>query len=251
MSLPCCRPQCCIEEPSRPVVCSTESALFSIGSGLGNLTHVTFEEKSLLYTSIVVTVKKTASIGLNFFALQVNFDNDTWAHGGLQDLEDNTTATRKRMVNWGGLVNRGGGSTDYAGVSDVDDLEKLQVVTHSGVYPWKNDVKYQYIVKRGANITLPPGSYRLFPDKPLVNIDHERRMWEWFFTVKPVCEPGEEFTALIYNTSGAIVWWTVWNEAGYGSTSNDQLTDWRSPLFRTVSGGVNGPLLQPKTWNRF
>jgi hypothetical protein len=104
--------------------------LFGIGRGEKDAhTHVVFETpKDVVFASVHVVVDRTASAGLNFFALQVNFKNGTWAHGGLQDVDrtDGKAGPRVRQVNWGGLVDRGGGTADYDQRNDRADLEKIQ-----------------------------------------------------------------------------------------------------------------------------
>ena len=227
--------------------------LFSIGEGDAR-THVAFETpQGLIAASVHVVVGRTASVGLNFFALQVDFDNGTWAHGGLQDVNGPGAigAPRTRQVNWGGLVDRGGGNEDYDQADARIDLDRIQnprAGRHVGPYPWKNDAEYELLVERGRRVTLPPGDYRLSPDEEAVRIDHPRKMWEWRFTVRPISEAGEPFVSVLYDASGAIDTLSVWNEAGYGSSDKDQLTRWSQPLYRTSAGGE---ARAPASWQRF
>jgi len=74
-------------------------------------THLSFQgipkDAAIVSVSTHLIVDKAATEGLNFFAVQVNFPNKTWAHGGPQ------VNSGAEKANWGGLVNRGGGSKDY------------------------------------------------------------------------------------------------------------------------------------------
>src|SRR5205085_5402940 len=104
--------------------------------------------------SVQVVVDRAATSGLNFFALQVDFDNGTWAHGGLQDVDgpDGPESPRVRQVNWGGLVDRGGGNADYDQADARADLEEIQnppAGQHVGPYAWRDSVEYEYRIERG------------------------------------------------------------------------------------------------------
>jgi hypothetical protein len=229
--------------------------LFGIGRGEKDAhTHVAFETpKGLVSASVHVVVDRTASAGLNFFALQVDFNNGTWAHGGVQDVDraGGTAGQRLRQVNWGGLVDRGGGYADYDLMDDRADLEKIQnpaVGQQLGPYPWKNGVEYEYLVERGALVTLPPGTYRLSWDRQPVHLGHARRMWEWRLTIRPVSEPGAPFVAVLYDGADALDSVSVWNESGYGSTDQAQHTSWRQPLCRALGGSR---AQAPRAWKRF
>lgn len=234
-----------------PVVAVRPPALFGIGGGeRDRQTHIAFETpKNLISASVHVVIDRTAGAGLNFFALQVDFENATWAHGGVQDV-DGPDGTRTHQINWGGLVDRGGGTADYEEENDLVDLDKIQnppVGRHVGPYAWKTGVEYEYVVERGGRITLPPGDYRLIPGKPLVHVDHPRQMWEWRFTVKPVSEPGAPFVAVLYDAAPTFTAFYVWNESGYGSTDAAQHTSWWAPRYTAV-GGTPQPA---GTWSRF
>jgi len=227
---------------------------FAIGGGERDpLTHVSFETpKGLAWASVRVVVDRAAKVGLNFFALEVDFDNGTWAHGGLQDVDGPDGAgTRVRQVNWGGLVDRGGGNADYDEMNPRADLEKIQnppTGQHVGPYAWKNGVEYELLVERGRRVTLPPGTYSLSPGDQPVRLDHARQMWEWRFTVRPVLGSAEPFVAVLHNAAGTFDTFTVWNEAGYGSAAQAQHTSWSEPLYRTLDGsGARAPA----SWERF
>jgi hypothetical protein len=133
----------------------SSAPLFGIGRGERDArTHVAFDTpKGIVWASVHVVVDRTATTGLNFFALQVDFRNGTWAHGGLQDVDhlDGKGGPRMRQVNWGGLVDRGGGNADYDLMNDRADLEKIQnpaIGQQLGAYPSKNGVEYEYRVER-------------------------------------------------------------------------------------------------------
>ncbi len=224
----------------------------AIGGGERDpLTHVGFEAPpALTSVSVRVVVDRTAAVGLNFFALQVDFTNGTWAHGGVQDV-DGPDGTRTRQVNWGGLVDRGGGTADYDEQDDRADLDKIQnapPAQHVGPYAWRTGVEYEYRIERGAQVTLPPGDYRLIPDRPIVRLAHARTLWAWRFTITPVTEPGEPFVSTLYDSADAIAGVSVWNEAGYGSTADAQHTRWSVPLYGTGGATATEPVT---AWDRF
>jgi hypothetical protein len=226
--------------------------LFGIGGGeQERQTHISFETpRTMVSASVRVVVDRVSPAGLNFFALQVDFNNGTWAHGGLQDV-DGAPGARKRQVNWGGLVDRGGGNDDYDQMHDVADLDKIQnpaVGQHIGPYPWRIGVEYEYRIERGARVRFQPGRYRLISDHPLVQVDHARTMWEWRFTVRPVSEAGASFVAVLYDSADSFNSFYVWNESGYGSTDQSQHTSWWAPLY--VKTGAR-TWSAPAAWNRF
>lgn len=195
-----------------------------------------------------VVVDRVAPTGLNFFALQVDFTNGTWAHGGLQDV-DGDAGQRVRQVNWGGLVDRGGGNDDYDKEDDRADLDKIQnppAGQHVGPYAWQTAVEYEIVIERGARVTLPPGDYALIPDHAPVRVDHARTLWQWQLTVRPTAG-GPAFTAVLHDGAEAFASFTVWNEAGYGSTSAQQHTRWWQPRYATAPGA---PLQAPTSWAR-
>jgi hypothetical protein len=183
----------------------------------------------------------------------VDFDNGTWAHGGLQDVDgpSGPNGSRVRQVNWGGLVDRGGGNADYDEADPRNDLEKIQnpaAGQHLGPYPWKNGVEYEFLVERGRRVTLPPGEYSLTPGEERVRLHHARRLWEWRFTVRPVSAAGEPFVAVLYDAAETIDTFSVWNESGYGSSPAEQQTRWSHPGFR--ARGQDGEQT-PASWQRF
>lgn len=242
-------------DPREPAGSATPSApvaaglTFGIGGGEADAhTHVAFDApKGLTSARVHVVVDRVAPVGLNFFALQVDFDNGTWAHGGLQDV-DGPDGTRTRQVNWGGLVDRGGGTDDYTKQDDLADLEKIQNAPdgeHVGPYSWQLGTEYDFVIERLAAVTLPPGDYRLIPGRPLVHVDHARTLWQWRFTTRPTAG-GTAFVAVLLDAAATIDGFMVWNESGYGSTAAAQHATWRDPTYATEHGEV-----AVTEWHRF
>jgi len=192
-------------------------------------THLKFEgiakDEKIVRVSAHLIVDKAAPKGLNFFAIQVNFPNKTWAHGGPQDN------TGEEMANWGGLVNRGGGSKDYTEVNWQEDLKAIECgVAKPNTVPWKWERNREYVltIERGNLVHLPAGTNAHF-HVPVP----ERTMWEWNLTIKPV-EPGVgTFTSQLYDAAGSFKSFYLWNESGYGSKSSEQHTRWSLPVYRT------------------
>ncbi len=183
----------------------------------------------------------------------LDFDNGTWAHGGLQDVNgpNGPDGPRVRQVNWGGLVDRGGGDADYDEADTRMDLEKIQnprAGQHVGPYAWKDGVEYELRIERGRRVTLPPGEYSLTPGEEQVRLDHSRRLWEWRFTVRPVAATGEPFVAVLYDAADGVDTISVWNESGYGSSSAEQQTRWSHPRFREHGQDREQT---PASWQRF
>jgi len=224
-----------------------------IGIGGGEAakeTHVGFDAAPrMIRARVEVTIDKVAPTGLNFFAIQVDFDNGTWAHGGLQDV-DGPDHGRVRQVNWGGLVDRGGGNDDYDQMNDTADLEKIQNPPegqHLGPYAWENGTTYQLTIERGDAVTLPAGKYHLMPDHPAIRIRHARHLWAWHFTARPV-GGGAPFEATLYDGADAFTGFMVWNEAGYGSTATQQHAVWSEASYTALGADDDAT---PTSWSRF
>lgn len=224
---------------------STNLVWMGIGDGETNdLTHIAFsgipKDSRIVRVSTHLIVEKAAPVGLNFFAVQVNFPNKTWAHGGPQ------VNSGAEKANWGGLVNRGGGSKDYKEVNWKDDLMLIEYgIEKPNTVPFKWDRNCEYIVtiERGKLVHLPAG----------LNKNHnvevpERTMWEWKLTIQPIAPGRETFTSLLYNSADHFSSFYVWNEAGYGSTSKEQRAQWSLPAYRT-EGSSEDKL--PAGWSRF
>jgi len=206
----------------------------SIGIGAGEEppTHLSFsnmpKDAKIVWVSTHLIVDKASPNGLNFFAIQVNFPNKTWAHGGPQLVKKGKENVQQ--VNWGGLVNRGGGSKDYK----ETDLKSDLLLIESGVgkpntvpWPWKQNSEYVLTVERGKQVQLPAG------ESHNVQVD-ARTMWEWKFTFELVAKDAKfpTYTALIYDAADSIGSFYLWNEAGYGSTKDDQHAWWAPPTYR-------------------
>jgi hypothetical protein len=207
-------------------------------------THLRFEgipgDAKIVSVSTHLIVEQAATNGLNFFAVQVNFPNQTWAHGGPQ------VNSGAEKANWGGLVNRSGGAKDYQEVNWQKDLLLIECgVEKPNTVPWKWERNCEYIltVERGKQVQLPAGTNAQF--KVVVPA---RTMWEWKFTIQPVSSGHETFTALLYDSADHLRSFYVWNEAGYGSTSQQQHAKWSLPTYRT-EGSLEDKV--PTGWKRF
>ena len=218
-------PACAESKPS-------QTPQIGIGAGEGKPTHLSFDIKKnakIVKVSTHLTVDKASPNGLNFFAIQVNFPNKTWAHGGPQINKKGNKLVP--FVNWGGLVNRGGGSKDYKEADPKNDLFLIECgIGKPNTVPWKWKLNCEYIltVERGKQVHLPAG------ESHKVQMA-ERTMWEWNFTMTPVKKEGPQpaFTALLYNSADSIRSFYLWNEAGYGSTGKEQHARWSLPTYLT------------------
>ena len=202
---------------------------FGIGTGENtDKTHAAFGGVPTRLTSVRTWVKvnQVPDKGLNFFALQVNFNNGTWAHGGLQYNKGTDW-----VANWGGLVNRGGGSKDYTDADPANDLAKIQNTNPTTrLYAWQLGTTYELIIWRGDKITLPAGEYE-FMDKK-VYLPKPRTMWQWHFVAKPA-HGGKAFESVMYNSADSFKDFYVWNECGYGSCNLPQHATWYLPQYAT------------------
>jgi hypothetical protein len=222
----------------------------SIGIGAGEEppTHLSFsnmpKDAKIVQVSTHLIVDKASLKGLNFFAIQVNFPNKTWAHGGPQLVKKGNQNVQQ--VNWGGLVDRGGGSKDYQEADLKNDLSLIE----SGVgkpntvpWRWKQDTEYVLTVERGKQVQLPAGESH--------NVHVEARtMWEWKFTFEPAVKDANlpTYTALIYDSADSIRSFYLWNEAGYGSTKDDQHALWSPPTYRLENSTTDKVA---REWKRF
>ena len=219
-----------------------------IGIGGGETSpksHLAFDGipkgSKIVKVSSRLVVEKVAATGLNFFAIQVNFPNKTWAHGGPQYVTGN-----KEQANWGGLVNRGGGSKDYKEVDWTKDLALIECgigKPNTVPWAWKRGAAYLMTVERGAQVKLPAGYNKEHKvDAP------ERTMWEWKFTILPEDKSETPFTSLIYDSADHVGSFYLWNEAGYGSTNEQQHATWSLPTYRVEGAAVDAV---PAGWKRF
>jgi hypothetical protein len=240
----------CVSSDPKPAAVAENKPVLVTNIGIGGgetdaKTHLAFEGipkgAKIVQVSTRLIVDKVAPKGLNFFAIQVNYPNKTWAHGGPQFVSGGV-----EQANWGGLVNRGGGSKDYTEVDWTKDLQLIECgVGKPNTVPckWNRNTEYVMTVERGARVTLPAG----------MNKEHkvmapERTMWEWKFTMSPTDKSHEPFTSLIYDSADHIGSFYLWNESGYGSTNDQQHARWSVPTYR-VEGGSE--VLVPSGFKRF
>ena len=233
----------CISIPT--VASSTPVPNIGIGSGESDShTHLRFEgipeDSKIVKVRTHLIVDQAAPIGLNFFAVQVNFPNQSWAHGGPQ------VNSGEEKANWGGLVNRGGGSKDYKEMNWKEDLLVIECgIEKPNTVPWKWNLNTEYTltVERGKQIHLPAGTNHHF--KVIVPA---RTMWEWKFTIMPVNREDETFSSLLYDSADHINSFYLWNEAGYGSTGGQQHSKWSIPTYWTENSAEEKA---PSGWKRF
>lgn len=207
-------------------------------------THLRFEgipqDAKIVSVSSHFIVDQVGTNGLNFFAIQVNFPNKTWAHGGPQ------LNSGVEMANWGGLVNRGGGATDYKELNWKNDLPLIECgIEKPNTVPWKWNRHCEYLIniERGKQVHIPAGTNDHF--KVMVP---EHTMWEWKLIIKPLDSRHEPFTSLLYDSADHISSFYLWNESGYGSTSNQQHARWSLPTFRTEDSATDKA---SAGWKRF
>ena len=224
-----------------------QTALIGIGAGEGKPSHLSFEIKKNAKVVKVCThliVDKASPNGLNFFALQVNFPNKTWAHGGPQINKHGNKLIQ--YANWGGLVNRGGGSKDYTEADPAKDMVLIECgigKPNTVPWTWKTNCEYLLTVERGKQVQLPAG------ESHKVHVA-ERTMWEWKFSIVPLVKDKSQphFTSLLYDSADSIKFFYLWNEAGYGSKGEEQHARWSPPTYWTEGNPQEEAI---KKWNRF
>ncbi|GLQ93090.1 hypothetical protein GCM10007901_20410 [Dyella acidisoli] len=223
------------------------SPTFVIGPEAGDPhSHAAFPHlpHDIIKVSSRVRVTSAADHGLNFFAIQVNFPNKTWAHGGPQRVGG------KYQMNWGGLVSRGGGSTDYREENPTADLQLLQNAENSersAPYAWEIGKDYILTIERGNVVTLPPGPYVFIGSGPVVSVSNARTMWEWKFTLRPVDGRGPVQVSTLYDTADRISSFYIWNECG--TCGKAQSATWTMPIYNTLS--ASNKELQAQVLKRF
>ncbi|MFS2222643.1 hypothetical protein [Pantoea sp. B65] len=211
---------------------------FGIGDSDSEKSHVAFnypeEELRIQKFSINLTVDNLSDeareSGLNFFALQVDFPNGTWAHGGPQS----------HQVNWGGLAYHGNMTSDnYTKPEPEKDILLIQNAENAiRNQPFEVQVNKQYTLSvfRGHQKHFPPGIYSVSEDSEKVTVDHERVLWQWYFTIEPVDNKGPYVQSYLYNSAEYILYGVVWNECGYGSCGKGQHTLWSEPAYTNLAG---------------
>lgn len=222
---------------------------FVIGPQAGDPhSHAAFPKtpNDIIKVSSQVRVTTAVGEGLNFFAIQVNFPNKTWAHGGPQLVNG------RYQMNWGGLVSRGGGATDYREEDPAADLRLMQNAAdseRSPAYPWVTGKEYVLTIERGKQITFPPGAYVFIGSGPQVSVPYARTLWEWKFTLKPASGGGPVQVSTLYDAADRIASFYLWNECGYGSCGKGQSAIWSMPVYTRL--GTPGVEMQAQTLSRF
>jgi len=222
---------------------------FVIGPEAGDIhSHAAFPATPNDIFKVSARVRVTSAIGqgLNFFAVQVNFPNGTWAHGGPQLVNG------KYQMNWGGLVSRGGGSADYQKEDPASDLQQMQNgpdSDRSHPYVWAVGNEYVLTIERGKRITFPPGEYVFIGAGPRVFVPNERAMWEWKFTLKPADGVGPTQVSTLYDAADRISSFYIWNECGYGSCGKGQSATWSMPVYSRL--GAPDEEIYARTLKRF
>ena len=222
-------PACAESEPSK-------THYVGIGAGEGKLSHLDFDIKEgakIVQVSTHLIVDKVSSKGLNFFAIQVDFPNKTWAHGGPQINKE--AGGLVQYANWGGLVDRGGGNKDYDEANEKKDIYLIECgIGKPNTVPWKWMLNCEYVltIVRGKQVDLPAGGGHGGNHNVHVG---KRTMWEWKFTITPLEKDKSKpaFTSLLYDSADHIASFCVWNEAGYGSTGKEQHARWSLPTYHT------------------
>jgi hypothetical protein len=192
--------------------------------------------------SVRVRVDETSPEGLNFFALQLSFDNGTWAHGGVQ-LHEGT----RHEVNFGGLPPLPGDDDDYGERTHEqlrDGLELIQnAPNQNDSLEWEPGQTYVYAIERSEQpVTVPPGSYALGDGEDRVRVDHSREMYEWTFTITPEGSDDPIYESTMLNSSATASDLVVWNESGYGSHPDELTTTWSDPVVTTVDDPTPTPV---------
>ena len=172
------------------------------------------------------------------------FPEQDLAHGGPQLVKRDGKPFMQ--ANWGGLVNRGGGSKDYKEVDWKNDLLLIQCgIGKPNTVPWEWQLHQEYIltVRRGKQVHLPAAKIQDVQAP-------ERTMWEWHFTIEPLKKDKSHpaFASLIYNSADCLRSFYLWNESGYGSHSDEQHTRWSLPTYRTEDGTED---VVARDWRRF
>ncbi|GLQ88280.1 hypothetical protein GCM10007898_18490 [Dyella flagellata] len=227
----------------------TESSTFVIGPESGDPhSHAAFPQlpNEIIKVTSHVRVTNAVNQGLNFFAIQVNFPNQTWAHGGPQLVGG------KYQMNWGGLVSRGGRATDYREENPASDLLLMQNAKdseRSAPYAWVVGKEYVLTIERGKQVTFPPGQYVFIGSGPVVSLPNVRTMWEWKFTLKAADGHGPVQVSTLYDAADRISSFYIWNECGYGSCNKGQSAIWSMPVYTAL--GASGQGEHAQVFRRF
>jgi hypothetical protein len=209
--------------------------------------HLSFPglPKDLIAVQATVTVDHAPSVGLNFFAIQVNFPNNTWAHGGPQFNDG-----KKKLANWGGLVQRGGGSADYKLADPAADLYLIESDPkgeNTKPFEWAQKQPLKIEIRRGEQVTLPAGDRKA--GGKVIHLDKPRTMWEWNLTISPVQGSGRVYRAKIHVAADQFTSFYLWNESGYGSQNKGQHATWSDVSYESLS--APGKMVSPTQYSKF
>lgn len=170
------------------------------------------------------------SAGLTFYAIQVNFDDGTGAHGGPQQLDDG-----KRKVNWGGLD---GG--DYAAGENDPDGQIANIINPQGdentpEIDWENGHTYRLEVVKGDTRVFEPGDYESTSGRT-GHLDEPTEYQGWEFRMVDTTTGEVVTTQTVYNHAEHIESFGYWTETGYGFDHQDASTArWNNPEYEVAS----------------
>lgn len=187
--------------------------------------------------SVEVTSDQLAgNNGLSFSALQVNFNDGTWAHGGPQQNG------RTRSVNWGGLVSAGGGTDDYARASEDPSSITTRIINPQGDahvkdVDWQDGHRYEMTVEKGPKEIVPAGDYQVTgPSSESGHLDKDTEYQTWTFRVRDLTDGGKTvYEEKLHNHADKINDFSYWTETGYGFGADQHgSVNWTNPAYRTA-----------------
>ncbi|WP_291363779.1 Hint domain-containing protein [Acetobacter sp. UBA5411] len=195
--------------------------------------------------SIDLTIDALNGPGMHFFALQVDFSNGAWAHGGLQAQGE--TPWR---INWGGLDVTPDDPTGYS-INDPQDLSYIQDNIPQYVSAdFLVGKTYTYTISRGEEVTFLPGYYTKIDGAQTYYVDQTRTMWEWHFTVTPTDGSSPAITQVLYTSSPYISEAAYWNENFEASQPASEWTNLKvtsedgstQVVSKVMSANATGPI---------
>jgi len=192
--------------------------------------------------SVEVRIDEVPRHGLRFFALQVDFAEVAWAHGGLQADPSNGKA------NWGGLAS--GIDYSFEG-SEATVLSRIQNAPgRVAAVSWQTGTWYRYTVTRGPEEVLPAGSYAVLDETPRP-VATARKMWRWDFEIRDIGTNRVVWHKHLHVAHPMITSITYWTETGYGITCDDKLSvSWRNPYYWAGNGQKRLPLRVAKSMSQ-
>ncbi len=172
--------------------------------------------------------------GLLFTALQVRFDDETWAHGGPLQGSDG-----ERAVNWGGLPNS---DDDYAGAEADPDgtIERVinpQGINHVKPVDWVDGHRYEITIEKGDTVTVPAGEYQVLgPDSQTGTLEEDTQYQEWTLRVRDLDDGGKVvYEDELLNHAEHITDVSYWTETGYGFPADHEgSVEFSNPEYRTA-----------------